>query len=641
MRQQREAHWKMLMALLLGLGLAFQGLILPAQAESPAQARPPFYGFFAESYIEGDGAHSQGSLCPVNADGTIDEAHCQRFRVDIRKAVDTKQDHLYGAYGSYVFFDRGQPFLQQSLYEADGTASWYRTCAILGEKVDWAGCSDGWSRFDVSSLGFGPLKSYGSFTYDVGLEKHLVQHLIGTDDRIWGRSCPTSQDGKVDWNQCEPWHHIQHIPDLYGKHFTDYGAYTYRQGDRTFLKQVLIDENGFDEFSRTCEIRNGLITSQSMWGLIDVEPEYSLDFYCGDGWMQRDLRTVDWTTSGGEPAPQSFTGYDAYYFSREEAAQRQLKNMIDTELEGYAEGTTGGLGGRLLIVTSTADRGTGTLRWALEQAAATSGPEIIVFDIEGTIVLGNMLSVPSNTSIDARGHDVMITGNGLEMQGVENVILSNLTIQGPCLDEDEKPDAIRITDNEDIQPDGPWRTSRHIWVHHVTLRSFCDGLLDISKGSTDITISWSRFEQHRKCMLIGDKVSEEREAWDRNIRVTLHHNLFNQTRERSPRLRYGMVDAYNNYLLNWGDYGMASSMRAKLRIQNNIFEAGSSTRAVLCSIGDDPKPGLIQASGNLLLNGARIVSCGTFTDARPYPATIQPADEELRRAIMASAGHIH
>jgi pectate lyase len=635
MRQQRKAHCRMFMGLLLGLGLVSQGLILPAQAGSPAQARQPFYGFFAESYVEGDGAHSQGNLCPVNADGTIDEAHCQRFHVDIRSAADRKQDHLYGAYGSYVFFDRGRPFLQQSLYEAGGTASWYRSCAIVGEKVDWAGCSDAWSFFDVSSLGLGPLKAYGSFTYDVGLEKHLVQHLIGTDDRIWGRSCPTRQDGKIDWNKCDPWHQIQHIPDLYGKHFTDYGAYTYRQGERIFLKQVLIDENGYDEFSRTCELQNGLLTAQSMWGLIDVEPEYSLDFYCGDGWTRRDLRTVDWVTSGGEPAPQSFTGYDAYYFSREEAAQRQLKDMIDTELEGYAQGTTGGLGGGVLIVTSTSDRGTGTLRWALEQAAATPGPEIIVFDVEGTIALTGQLQVPSNTSITGRGKNVVISRYGLEASGVENVTISDITLQGGKSGED----AISITsENVCSGCSGPPILSHRVWIHHVTLASYGDGLLDICKGATDITVSWSRFLSHNKGMLIGCSNKSPHATVDVGIRVTLHHNFLYHVTQRMPRVRQGLVDMYNNYIRDWGSYAVGSSMNARVRLENNVFEAVRSTQAVVCKVGDDSLPGFTLASGNAMLNGAWMEGCGTFSGGREKPATIQPADGALMADVSGHAG---
>ncbi len=52
-----------------------------------------------------------------------------------------------------------------------------------------------------------------------------------------------------------------------------------------------------------------------------------------------------------------------------------------------------------------------------------------------------------------------------------------------------------------------------------------DGLLDITNGSDLITVSYNRFEDHDKVMLIGSTNNPNR--GDRGkLRVTLHHNLF-------------------------------------------------------------------------------------------------------------------
>src|SRR3546814_34010 len=62
--------------------------------------------------------------------------------------------------------------------------------------------------------------------------------------------------------------------------------------------------------------------------------------------------------------------------------------------EGYGAKATGGLGGRLVVVTSDQDAGPGTLRAALAQAR--KGPAWIRFASDMTIVLNSQLRVPSN-----------------------------------------------------------------------------------------------------------------------------------------------------------------------------------------------------------------------------------------------------
>jgi len=405
MRKTEPNYAAGLMAMILEIIFILAGFSGSVQAGLVLQHNGASYGFFGESYLEAKGTHSQGRLCPLNDDGTINEADCSWFRVDISKAIDKAQLHSFGAYGNYVFFERGQPYLRQSLYDANGVDSWYRSCPIVGERVDWSQCENRWQYFDVTSVGFGPLKAYGSFTYDVGWQKYLVQHLIGVDNQIMGRTCPTRSDGKVDWGACHEWHRVQDIPGLYGKRFSSYGAYTYNQGDQTFLRQVLIEDSGQVEWDRTCELEDGMLTAFTMWGIVSVEPEYSLDVHCGCGWLRRDLGKGDWVPDEKGKKPQAFAGYDAFYVSRKEMVQRQLKEMIKAELEGYGVGTTGGLGGDILIVTSSADSGEGTLRWALDRAASTPGPHIIVFAFDGTIALGSPLRVPSNTTIEGRGRN--------------------------------------------------------------------------------------------------------------------------------------------------------------------------------------------------------------------------------------------
>ena len=99
-----------------------------------------------------------------------------------------------------------------------------------------------------------------------------------------------------------------------------------------------------------------------------------------------------------------------------------------------------------------------------------------------------------------------------------------------------------------------------------------DGLLDITNASDLVTVSWNRFRNHDKMMLIGSSDSGTTAANDRGkLRVTLHHNVFDGIGQRAPRVRFGQVHVYNNfydlrntpsYVYSWG-VGIESALYAE------------------------------------------------------------------------------
>ncbi|XP_042460258.1 putative pectate lyase 21 [Zingiber officinale] len=113
--------------------------------------------------------------------------------------------------------------------------------------------------------------------------------------------------------------------------------------------------------------------------------------------------------------------------------------------------------------------------------------------------------------------------------------------------------------------------SRHIWIDRCSLQDYDDGLIDITRESTDITVSRCRFANHDKTMLI---VVDKSHVTDRCIRVTIHHCFFDGTRQRQPRLRFGKVHLYNNYTRNWSIYVVCASVEAQILSQCNIYEPG-------------------------------------------------------------------
>ena len=288
---------------------------------------------------------------------------------------------------------------------------------------------------------------------------------------------------------------------------------------------------------------------------------------------------------------------------------------------GFAEGTYGGLNGALVHVTNLNDSGAGSLR----EAAEAGGDAWIVFDLSGTISLNSPIQVESFKTIDGRGQDITLTGQGFEIDSEQQVIVHNLIF------DDSDDDAIEVTE-----------ASHHVWIDHLSLSDCYDGLVDVVRQSTDVTISWCHFSDHDKTMLIGASPDQ---TDDDVIRVTLHHNHFDGTHQRHPRLRFGKVHAYNNYLDQWGSYGMGSSMTGQLLSQANIFEAGGDDDAIITIVGDDPDHGYVRSENDWALNGADIDenNSGAVFDWTDYylSATVETANSTLRSAIEAGAGQQH
>ncbi|MBX2813653.1 MAG: hypothetical protein KTR25_17685, partial [Myxococcales bacterium] len=128
-----------------------------------------------------------------------------------------------------------------------------------------------------------------------------------------------------------------------------------------------------------------------------------------------------------------------------------------------------------------------------------------------------------------------------------------------------------------------------------------DALLDIVNYSDFVTVSYNVFTDHDKVMLIGGSDTvQKRNGWEA-LSVTLHHNMFSDIGQRTPRARFGKVHVYSNYsvgVLNRdietpeqrGElrerYRLTSAINvghlAKVYSENNVFE--------LTAFPGDPEP---------------------------------------------------
>ncbi|KAL8129780.1 hypothetical protein V2J09_018935 [Rumex salicifolius] len=141
------------------------------------------------------------------------------------------------------------------------------------------------------------------------------------------------------------------------------------------------------------------------------------------------------------------------------------------QAEGFGRHAVGGLHGPVHAVQNLNDDGPGSLRVACRE----KGPLWIIFQVSGTIHLNSYLNVSSHKTIDGRGQRIKLTGKGLRLKECEHVIICNLEFEGG-----RGPDV----DGIQIKPN-----SKHIWIDRCTLLDYDDGLIDITRQSTDITIS--------------------------------------------------------------------------------------------------------------------------------------------------------
>ncbi|XP_011077416.1 probable pectate lyase 4 [Sesamum indicum] len=299
------------------------------------------------------------------------------------------------------------------------------------------------------------------------------------------------------------------------------------------------------------------------------------------------------------------------------------------QAEGFGRFAVGGQHGDVYRVTTLADDGPGSLR----DGCRRKEPLWIIFEVSGTIELSSYLLVSSYKTIDGRGQRIKFTGKGLRLKECEHVIVCNLVFEGG---RGHDIDGIQIKPN-----------SQHIWIDRCSLSDYDDGLIDITRGSTDITISRCYFANHDKTMLIGADPSH---TFDRCIRVTIHHCFFDGTRQRHPRVRFGKVHLYNNYTRDWGIYAVCASVESQIYSQCNFYEAGQKKVAFKYYIEkaadkDEDCTGCIRSEGDVFLDGTQPgltplpSETSVFHPSEYYETwTVEAPSEDLKHFLQHCTG---
>jgi pectate lyase len=233
------------------------------------------------------------------------------------------------------------------------------------------------------------------------------------------------------------------------------------------------------------------------------------------------------------------------------------------------------------------------------------------------------LKVSKDTTIVGLGSHAVLKGLNLHVDKVNNVIIRNLNFvdAADCFPQWDPTDGATGAWNS-LYDNVSLTGATHVWVDHNTFtdgnnpdsglpRYFGeefqvhDGELDITNASNFVTASWNKFLDHDKTMLIGSSNTSTTDPGKLN--VTVHHNLFGNTLQRLPRVRFGQVHVYNNFYVipdpSTFVYALGVGVQSKLFAESNAFALGA---------GIDPAGLLFDWSGttltarnNVLQNGLR------------------------------------
>jgi pectate lyase len=224
------------------------------------------------------------------------------------------------------------------------------------------------------------------------------------------------------------------------------------------------------------------------------------------------------------------------------------------DLVGFGNATTGGsASAQPPVIVTTADA-------FVTEATASPDPKVIW--VQGMIALPDTVEIASNKTIIGVGAASGFTGAGVHLVDVRNVILRNLVFTKIGVGEG---DAINLKRTEDV------------WIDHCDFStdpndttSGYDGLVEITHATDFVTVSWSRFHDHRDTGLIGNL--EDNAAEDANkLHATYHHNLFLKVRS-GPRVRYGTVHVYSNHFQEVANNGVAAETMSSVHVEQNLFD---------------------------------------------------------------------
>jgi pectate lyase len=179
----------------------------------------------------------------------------------------------------------------------------------------------------------------------------------------------------------------------------------------------------------------------------------------------------------------------------------------------------------------------------------------------GDFVIENDNNANSYITVEGIGDDATANGWGIRVKNGTNVEISNIGFMN-C-DSGE---------GDDI---GLQQNNSYVWVHNNDLfygnagsdadQIKGDGALD-NKGSSYNTFSYNHFWDNGKASLLGLS-----EGTTTGLYISYHHNWFDHSDSRHPRVRFYSAHIFNNYFDGIAKYGSGSTEGSSLFLEGNYF----------------------------------------------------------------------
>ena len=293
-----------------------------------------------------------------------------------------------------------------------------------------------------------------------------------------------------------------------------------------------------------------------------------------------------------------------------------------------------GIGNILLAKQKGKDETPLAVRVIGEIKTANAGDQLKT-DQKGLLLKGNSATTVMNVTIEGIGDDACFNGFGLGIINGTNVEVRNMAFfnQGSS------------NDNMEI------KGTQHIWVHNNDYfygekgsgdHGKGDGSLDSKDGASFCTFSYNHYYDTGKSNLCGMK----KETVD-NL-ICYHHNWFDHSDSRHPRVRTSSVHIWNNYYDGVAKYGVGVTMGASVFVESNYFR-NTKYPMMISKQGTDAKGdgtfsgengGVLKAYGNIFAEKSKYFSYITWknsnTDFDAYE--VDSPSETVPSSVVAKAG---
>lgn len=164
-------------------------------------------------------------------------------------------------------------------------------------------------------------------------------------------------------------------------------------------------------------------------------------------------------------------------------------------------------------------------------------------------------------TIEGIGSDATAYGWGIRIKNAKYIEVANIGFM--MVDSAEG-------DNVSLQ-----QSCENVWVHNCDMfygaaggdadQKKGDGALDCKK-STYVTFSYNHFWDSGKCNLLGLS-----EGTTSDLYITYHHNWYDHSDSRHPRVRYYSAHVYNNYYDGNAKYGAGACLGSSVFMEANYF----------------------------------------------------------------------